>query len=94
MYGFQKMLNFVTSTLIHDIANKPQLNIPIDVPHTYTQKDSICYREKTVEVEVERDFTLGENIKIRSFWWLLGVCFALGGWLFRKPLITLVKRFI
>lgn len=80
--------------LIHDIANKPQLNIPIDVPHTYTQKDSICYREKTVEVEVERDFTLGENIKIRSFWWLLGVCFALGGWLFRKPLITLVKRFI
>lgn len=80
--------------LIHDITNKPQLNIPIDVPHTYTQKDSIIYREKKVEVEVERDFTLGESIKIRSFWWLLGVCLALGGWLFRKPLITLVKRFI
>lgn len=86
--------SIVGGKLIHDIWNKPQLSIPVEVPHTYTSNDSIIYRERKVRVEVERDFTLGEKIKLGAFWWLVIACVGLVGWLCRKPLWKLLGKLV
>lgn len=58
-------------------------------------RDSISVREvhdtTTVEKKVERKLTVGQKMKINSFWWLLiGLVLALG-WIFRKPILKLFK---
>lgn len=58
-------------------------------------RDSISIREvhdtTTVEKKVERELTVGQKMKINSFWWLLiGLISALG-WIFRKPILKLFK---
>lgn len=58
-------------------------------------RDSISIREvhdtTTVEKKVERELTVGQKMKINSFWWLLiGLVLALG-WIFRKPILKLFK---
>ena len=54
---------------------------------------SICevHDTTTVEKKVERELTVGQKMKINSFWWLLiGLVLALG-WIFRKPILKLFK---
>lgn len=79
-------------TLYHSLQNKEQEKpVPVDVPHT--QKDSIIYRERLVRetVEVPRELTAWQKWQMRFFWILLSglVLFVL-----RKPLLTLIRRFI
>lgn len=79
-------------TLYHSLLNKPQEKpIPVDVP--VTQKDSIVYRDKLIyeTVEVERDLTAWQKWQLRSFWILLS---AVAIYVFRKPLLALIRRFI
>ena len=79
-------------TLYHSLRNKEQEKpVPVDVP--VTQKDSIVYRDKLIyeTVEVERDLTAWQKWQMRSFWILLS---AVAIYVFRKPLLALVRRFI
>lgn len=61
-------------------------------------RDSISIKEvhdtTTVEKKVEKELTTGQKMKINSFWWLL---LGLAGclvWIFRKPILALIKRII
>lgn len=61
-------------------------------------RDSISIREvhdtTTVEKKVERELTAGQKMKVNSFWWLLIGLIASLGWIFRKPIINLIKTLI
>ena len=61
-------------------------------------RDSISIREVhdtiTVEKKVERELTAGQKMKINSFWWLLIGLIASLGWIFRKPIVNLIKTLI
>ncbi len=79
-------------TLHHSLRNKSQEKpVPVDVPQT--QKDSIVYRDRYLSetVEVPRDLTAWQKWQMRSFWILLS---AAALYVFRKPLIALIRRFI
>ena len=61
-------------------------------------RDSISIREvhdtTTVEKKVEKELTAGQKMKINSFWWLLVGLIASLGWIFRKPIVNLIKTLI
>lgn len=79
-------------TLYHSLRNREQEKpVPVDVPTT--QKDSIVYRDKFIyeTIEVERDLTSWQKWQMRSFWILLS---GLLIFILRKPLLTLIRRFI
>lgn len=79
-------------TLHHTLRNKEQEKpVPVDVPQT--QKDSIVYQDRyiTETVEVPRELTAWQKWQMRSFWILLS---GLLIFILRKPLLTLIRRFI
>ena len=79
-------------TLYHSLRNKEQEKpVPVDVP--VTQKDSIVYKDRYVydTVKVPRDLTAWQKWQLRSFWILLS---AVAIYVFRKPLLALIRRFI
>ncbi len=61
-------------------------------------RDSISVREvhdtTAVEVKVEKPLSVGQKAKIGAFWWLLGGLAAALAWIFRKPLLALLKKLI
>lgn len=61
-------------------------------------RDSVSIREvhdtTTVEKKVERELTVGQKMKINSFWWLLGGLVLSLLWIFRKywlPILKIIK---
>ena len=79
-------------SLYHSLRNKEQEKpVPMDVPTT--QKDSIVYKDRYVyeKVEVPRDLSAWQKWQMRSFWILLSVTAV---YVLRKPLLSLVRRFI
>ena len=79
-------------SLYHSLRNKEQEKpVPVDVPQT--QKDSIVYKDRYVyeKVKVPRDLTTWQKWQMRSFWILLSVTAV---YVLRKPLLSLVRRFI
>jgi len=79
-----------------------------DTVHHYEYRDRYVYRDRwrdsilvkevhdttTVERKVEKELTAGQKAKIGLFWWLVaGICGALV-WIFRKPILALIKRWI
>ena len=79
-------------TLHHSLKNKEQEKpVPVDVPQT--QKDSIVYKDRYVyeAVDVPRELTAWQKWQMRSFWILLS---GLAIFVLRKPLLTLIRRFI
>ena len=79
-------------TLHHSLKNKEQQKpVPVDVPQT--QKDSIVYKDRYVyeKVDVPRELTDWQKWQMRSFWILLSVTAV---YVFRKPLLSLIRRFI
>lgn len=75
-------------TLGHRLENKDvELGARAFVPTTekQTQTDSVTVREKPVPypVEVERKLTWWEQLRIDSFWWLLGTLAVTVGWIFK-----------
>lgn len=79
-----------------------------DTVHHYEYRDRYVYRDRwrdsidirevhdttTVEKKVERELTAGQKMKINSFWWLLAGLAAALVWIFRKPILTLIKTLI
>lgn len=75
--------------LYHTLESIPQtIETTVYVPVTDTLWKESEIRTETVEVE--REFTWWEKVRLRSFWWLvLGVLGAFA-WIFRKPLLKLL----
>lgn len=79
-------------TLYHDLRTKPQeKEIPVEVPKE--RKDSIIYRNIEVEeiVPVKRELTKWQKTQMRGFWVVLVVLVV---YVFRKPFLALIRRFI
>jgi len=61
-------------------------------------RDSISVREvhdtTTVEKKVEKELSVGQKAKINLFWWLVAGLSAALVWIFRKPILALIKRWI
>lgn len=88
-------------TLGHSIANKPgKLDADVLVPNITktTEKESIKEKEIPVPspypVEVEREWTLMEQIKLAAFWYLLGAVIVSIGYILRKPLLTAFRKIL
>lgn len=88
-------------TLGHSIKNKPgQLKGEAFVPQTtmQTNKEAVKVKEVPVPepypVEVERKLTLMEQIKLAAFWYLIGTIILCIGFIFRKPLLTVLRKII
>lgn len=79
--------------LSHSLESKPQIiKVPIEVHVTDT-----VYKESSVTtefVEVEKKLSWWQSMKIGAFWWLLIATIALSLWVFRKPIIAIIKKFI
>lgn len=79
-----------------------------DTIHHYEYRDRYVYRDRwrdsilvkevhdttTVEKKVEKELTAGQKAKMDSFWWLLAGLASCLCWIFRKPIISLVKKFL
>ena len=79
-----------------------------DTVHHYEYRDRYIYRDRwrdsistkevhdttVVEKKIEKELTVGQKMKINSFWWLLVGLVAALGWIFRKPIVKLIKSLI
>lgn len=76
--------------LFHTLESLPQtIETTVLVPVTDTLwKESEVHTET---VEVEREFTWWEKVRLRSFWWIFAGLIAALGWIFRKPILNLLK---
>lgn len=82
-------------TLFHNLTTKPQDKpIPTNTPIIY--KDSIIYKSKAVKVPypVERELTKWEKTCKDGFPIVLSLLFMSVAWIFRKPLLNFIRRFI
>lgn len=86
-------------TLGHSIANKPgKLKGEVYVPQTTTENNKEAVKVKEIPVpapypvEVEREFTPMEQIKLAAFWYLVGAVIVSIGLLFRKPLWRAIRK--
>ena len=81
--------------LSHSLESKPQT---IYVPYEVTVTDTlIVEKEVTTAVEtkeVEKELTAWQAFRLRSFGWLLVSLVLALAWIFRKPLLALLKRII
>lgn len=81
--------------LHHSLETKPQKK-PIPTQKEVERKDSIVYVDKLVQVPypVERNLTKWERAQMKGFWILLAITIVSFGWIFRKPMLKLIRRFI
>jgi len=82
-------------TLYHDLNNKPQKR-PVETEKEIIYKDTTIYKERKVEipVPVERELTKWEKISLKWFPYSLTVIFLILTYVLRKPLMTLIRRFL
>lgn len=88
-------------TLYHSIKNKPmsltaEVNVPQrDVNH---QVETVKTKEIPVPqpyaVEVERKYTLMEQVKLSSWWILLIIMLFSVGYIFKRPIYKLVRKIV
>lgn len=72
--------------LFHSLESIPQTietTVEVHVTDTLWKESEI----RTETVEVEREFTWWEKVRLRAFWWLVLAVIALLAWAFRKPLM-------
>ena len=77
--------------LYHSLESIPQIiKVPVEVHVTDT-----LYKESQViekEVKVEKPLSGCQKVKIESFWWLVAGLFMSLLWIFRKPILALIKK--
>lgn len=80
--------------LIHSLSTKPQqIAVPIDIPvmDTTTTHTSATDHEYQTTVEVEKPLTWWQSARIGAFWWLIGALAAALLWIFRKPILRMLR---
>lgn len=90
---------FDNGILHHLIKNKPgQLKGSAVAPYTTmkSNKDAVKIREvpvpKPYPVEVERELTMMEQMKLAAFWYLVGAVIVSISFIFRKPFLTVLRK--
>ena len=103
------IVNHRDSVFYHDSVYVKEY-VKGDTVYVEKYKDRYLYKDKwhdryiykefhdtttvTVEKKVEKELTAGQKMKINSFWWLLAGLAAALVWIFRKPIINLIKTLI
>lgn len=82
-------------TLFHDLKTKPQEK-PVPTEKQVERRDSIIYVDKNVEVPVpvERELSWWEKTSIKFFPLSLTALLMAVVFIFRKPILNLIRRFI
>lgn len=82
-------------SLYHDLSTKPHKK-PVVVDKKIERRDSIIYKDREIEVPipVERELGWWEKTSIRFFPYSLFALSLICLYLFRKPILTLIRRFI
>jgi len=82
-------------TLSHQLTTKTQ-SVPVPYERPVQTKTQVIYKDKRIEVPVpvEKKLTAWEQFKLRSFWAFLSLSAVAVCIIFRKPLCTLIRRFI
>lgn len=82
-------------TLSHKLNTKPQsVPVPFEKPVETKTQTIYKYREVKIPVPVEKELSAWQKFRLQSFWVLVAVALAALGFIFRKPLYALVRRFI
>lgn len=88
-------------TLYHTLVNKDvKLSAETHVPQTTTEnnRDAVMTREVPVPepypVYVERSLSKSEQFKLALFWYIVGAVLIAGVYIFRKPLLILIRKII
>lgn len=86
-------------SLGHNIKSKPPnktVNVPVASTNTTETKDKEVITEVPVPYPepypVEKELTTWQKIKIGTFWYLIAAILAALGWIFRKPLISALRK--
>lgn len=86
--------------LHHNLRNRPEARIPftLKLPEhwLYTGVTNTKEHEHLAvkEVEVEKPLSKWKSFKLGAFWWLLGGLVLSLLWIFRKPILVILKRLI
>lgn len=82
-------------SLFHDLKTKPQ-DKPVPTEKEIVYRDSIVYKDKYVEVPVpvEKKLSWWEQTCIKWFPYSIGALLLSLVVIFRKPMLTLIRRFI
>lgn len=82
-------------TLTHKLNTKPQ-SVPVPFEKPVETKTQTIYKDREVKipVPVEKELSAWQKFRLQSFWVLVAVALAALGFIFRKPLYALVRRFI
>lgn len=82
-------------TLSHKLESKQQI-VPVPFEKPVETKTQVIYlnRDVKVPVPVEKKLTNWEKFRLSAFWWLVCACAVCAVVVFRKPLFTLIRRFI
>ena len=76
--------------LSHSLESRPQIiKVPVEVHVTDT-----LYKEAEIHtetVQVEKPLSWWQKFRISAFWWLVAALVAALLWIFRKPLLKLLK---
>ena len=88
-------------TLGHSIKNKEQnlkADVMVPVKDTQTNNSEVSVREMPVPypkpVYIERNFTKWEKIRLEAFWYLVGVSLISTIYIFRKPILTTLRKIL
>ena len=85
--------------LYHNLRTKPgTIEVPVsyEVSDTTTTHEVVSNSEKEeAKIEyVEKELTWWQKFRIGSFWWLLAGLVLSLGWIFRKPILAILKRLL
>ncbi len=87
------------SNFIHEKADTVYHYVERLRDHYIFQKDTVSIIQRDTAVitevkEVEKELSVWQNVKIKSFGWLIGLVVGLTGWTFRKQILRLIKLII
>lgn len=83
--------------LHHTLRNKPQEK-PLPIQARIEYRDSIVYVEKVKTIKepryIEKDLTTWQQFRLKTYAALLAALLASLVWIFRKPLLNLIRRLL
>lgn len=84
--------SLIDGFLEHSLETKGRtVYVPVAVPvhdTIYVEKEAV---ETIITKEVEKPLTLWQKARLRAFWWLLAGFVACLFWIFRKPMLRILK---
>ena len=79
--------------LHHSLESKPRyIKVPVEV--TVTDTLIIEHSATIIEKEVEKPLSWWQTTRIGAFWWLVGGIIISLVWIFRKPLLAILKNLL